>query len=270
MTGSVVGCQWYRMNTQFAEKTVFVTGAGAGIGFALCQAFAAAGAVVALNDVDEIAAQEAAEKINITRVFPYVFDVADVPATQAAIHHFAHQHGRLDIVIANAGITHYGHFLEYTAADFDRVMGVNLRGSYFTAQAAARQMISLGTADGRILLISSVTGMRAFKSLGAYGVSKAGIMHMARVLALELGAYGITVNAICPGATLTERTLGDDPAYAAKWAGVTPDGRVGTVADIVAAALFLAAPAAGHIAGQTLQVDGGWSLRSPIPEDHPD
>lgn len=261
------------MNAQFAEKTVFVTGAGVGIGFALCQAFAAAGAVVALNDVDEGLATSAAAHINTAvaaRVFPYVFDVADVPATQAAINDFARQHGRLDIVIANAGITHYGHFLEYTAADFDRVMAVNLRGTYFTAQAAARQMISSGTADGRILLISSVTGVRAFKSLGTYGVSKAGIMHMARVLALELGGYGITVNTLCPGATLTERTVNDDPAYAAKWAGVTPDGRVGAVEDIAAAALFLASPAARHITGQTLQIDGGWSLRSPIPEDHPD
>ena len=230
--------------------------------------------MVALNDVDGVLAQTAAAKINATlttpRVISYAFDVADVTAVQNAITHFAQQHGRLDIVIANAGITQYGKFLDYTAADFDRVMGVNLRGSYFTAQAAARQMIERGTRDGRILLMSSVTGVRAFKSLGTYGVSKAGIIHMARVLALELGAYGITVNAICPGAIVTERTVADDPDYAAKWGGVTPDGRAGEVADIVAAALFLASPAAHHITGQTIQVDGGWSLRSPIPEDHPD
>lgn len=268
------------MNQQpFIGRSVFVTGAGVGIGFALCKAFAAAGAMVGLNDVDEALAQAAAGKINGTlprpTVTPYAFDVADVPAVQTAVHHFAQQHGRLDIVIANAGITQYGKFLEYTAADFDRVMGVNLRGSYFTAQAAARQMVERGTAngnspDGRILLMSSVTGVRAFKSLGTYGVSKAGIIHMARVLALELGAYGITVNAICPGAIVTERTVADDLDYAAKWGGVTPDGRAGEVEDIVAAALFLASPAARHITGQTIQVDGGWSLRSPIPDDHPD
>ncbi len=258
----------------FAGKTVFVTGAGVGIGFGLCRAFAEAGAVVALNDVNEGLAQTAAAKLNdslpTSTVTPYAFDVAEVTAVQNAITHFAQQHGRLDIVIANAGITQYGKFLEYTAVDFDRVMGVNLRGSYFTAQAAARQMIEQGTVDGRILLISSVTGVRAFKSLGTYGVSKAGIIHMARVLALELGEYGITVNAICPGAIVTERTVTDDPDYAAKWGGVTPDGRAGEVDDIVAAALFLASPAARHITGQTIQVDGGWSLRSPIPDDHPD
>lgn len=263
------------MNQQpFTGKSVFITGAGVGIGFGLCRAFAAAGAVVALNDVEGALAQAAADKIMGewpgATVIPYAFDVADVDAVQNAINHFARQHGRLDIVIANAGITQYGKFLEYTAADFDRVMGVNLRGSYFTAQAAARQMIELRTADGRILLMSSVTGVRAFKSLGTYGVSKAGIIHMARVLALELGEYGITVNAICPGAVVTERTVADDPDYAAKWGGVTPDGRAGEVEDIVAAALFLASSAARHITGQTIQVDGGWSLRSPIPDDHPD
>ncbi|MCP4362586.1 MAG: SDR family oxidoreductase [Chloroflexi bacterium] len=258
----------------YSEKSVFITGAGAGIGFGLCAAFAKGGATVALNDVDEKLAQEAAVKINTAvshpRVTPYSFDVADVLAVQKAIHDFAERHGCLDIVIANAGITQYGRFLDYTPQDFDLVTGVNLRGTFFTAQAAAKKMIELGTVDGRILLTSSVTGVRAFKSLGTYGMTKAGIIHMARVLALELGEYGITVNAICPGAIVTERTVSDDPDYAEKWGGVTPNGRAGQVQDIVDTALFLASPSAGHITGQTIQVDGGWSLRSPIPEDHPD
>ena len=101
-------------------------------------------------------------------------------------------------------------------------------------------------------------------------MTKAGIIHMARVLALELGDFGITVNAICPGAILTERTLAEDPNYVANWGGVSPNGRVGQVADIVNTAVFLTSPAASHINGQTITVDGGWALRSPIPEDHPD
>jgi 3-oxoacyl-[acyl-carrier protein] reductase len=149
-------------------------------------------------------------------------------------------------------------------------MAVNLRGSYFTAQAAARQMIDLGTENGRILLMSSVTGTVAYPNLSAYGISKAGIQHMAKVLAVELGGYGITVNALCPGAILTERTLKDDPAYAANWQGVTPNGRVGHPDDIAAAALFLASPAARHITGQTITVDGGWTQQSPIPEATPE
>lgn len=262
------------VNDIWSNKAVFVSGAGVGIGYALCHAFAAAGAIVGLNDIDANLAAAAAARINTAvaaeRVAPVPFDVADVTAVRQGIAAFAGRQGRLDVAIANAGVTQYGRFLDYEPQPFDRVMAVNLRGTFFTAQAAARQMIGRRQADGRILLMASVTGVRAFKALGTYGVSKAGIIHMARVLALELADIGITVNAICPGATVTERTVADDADYAAKWAGVTPDGRVGGVEDIVAAALFLADPAARHITGQTIQVDGGWSLRSPIPDDHPD
>jgi 3-oxoacyl-[acyl-carrier protein] reductase len=148
-------------------------------------------------------------------------------------------------------------------------MAVNLRGSYFTAQAAARQMIEMGTAEGRLLLMSSVTGTVAYPNLSAYGISKAGIQHMARVLAVELGQHGITVNALCPGAIATERTLKDDPRHEENWRSVTPNGRVGYPADVAAAALFLISPVAGHITGQTLPIDGGWTLQSTIPAAAP-
>ena len=251
------------------DKVVIVTGAGVGIGFALCQTFAGAGAVVALNDIDAALAEQAAAKINdsigVERVHPYAFDVADVPAVQAMVDDVATRYGRLDVVIANAGLTDQGPFLEYSVAAFDRVTAVNLRGSFFTAQAAARQMIALGTQNGRIVLLSSVTGVQGFADLTAYGVTKAGIRHMAKALAVALGRHGITVNAIAPGATLTERTLADDPDYDAHWSAVTPTGRAGTVEDIVAAALFLCSAEARHVTGQTIVVDGGWTLQSPIP-----
>jgi glucose 1-dehydrogenase len=123
---------------------------------------------------------------------------------------------------------------------------------------------------GRILLMSSVTGIQAHLNLGGYGITKAGIRMMAKTIALEVGKYGVTVNALCPGATITERTLQDDPQYAEHWASVTPTGHVGYVEDIVAAALYLASPEARHVTGQTLVIDGGWTLQSPLPEDHPD
>lgn len=259
--------------SDFSGKSVIVTGAGLGIGFALCRAFAAAGAYVALNDVQTEVAQTAADKINgeigKACVTPYACDVSDVAAVRAIIDSFATHHGRLDVVIANAGITNYGSFLEYTPEAFDRLLSVNLRGSYFTAQAGAKAMIAHGIA-GRILLTSSVTGIAAYQNLSAYGITKAAIQHMARTLAVELGAYGITVNAISPGATITERTLLDDPNYEANWAGVNPTRRAGTVEDIVATALFLASPEARQITGQNITVDGGWTLISPIPEDAPD
>lgn len=257
----------------FLNQSVLVTGAGQGIGYALCLAFAQAGAWVGLNEIDPTLAQHATETINAhlgqVRVWALPCDVADTPALERTLQEWVAQHGRLDVVIANAGITDYGTFLETTPADFDRVMGVNLRGSYFTAQYAARQMVAQQQ-GGRILLMSSVVGLRAHRNLTAYGATKAGIAHMATLLALELGEYGITVNAIAPGATLTERTLQDDPQYAENWASVSMNRRCGTVEDVVNAALFLASPASGHITGQMLVVDGGWTGHSPLATNHPD
>jgi len=259
--------------TSFAGQGVLVTGAGIGIGFALARAFALAGAQVALNDLDPAVAATAAETINAeagaARVRPYGLDVADVAAVRAMVAEADARFGGLRVVAANAGLTNYGSFLDYTPEAFDRLTSVNLRGSYFTAQAGARAMIARGL-KGRILLMSSVTGLRAFKNLSAYGLTKTAIRQMASTLALELGPYGLTVNALGPGAILTERTLADDPDLEANWARVTPTGRAGYVADVVAAALFLASPEAGHITGQTLMVDGGWTLASPLPEAHPD
>ncbi len=259
--------------TNFDGKRVFVTGAGVGIGYAICHEFAKAGAIVALNDMDADLAQSSATSINADvgreAVLAYGFDIADIPVLQQTIQSFANQYGGLDIFVANAGITNYGSFLEYTPEAFDRILQVNLQGSYFSAQAVAKAMIAQNI-FGRIMLMSSVTGEQAFLNLGAYGITKAGIRMMARSLALELGEYGITVNAISPGAILTERTLADDPKFEANWSSVTPVGRGGYVEDITATVLFLASEGARHITGQTLQVDGGWTLHSPLPDGHPE
>lgn len=256
----------------FSGKAVLVTGAGRGIGYALCQAFASAGATVALNDVDPSLCQKAVQQINgtlgVERALPYACDIADVETSRTMFQRFADTAGRLDIVIANAGITNYGEFLTCTPEAFDRLTRVNLRGSFFTAQTAARIMIDAHIL-GRIILMSSVTGIQAHLNLGGYGITKAGIRMMAKIIALEVGHYGITANAICPGATLTERTLHDDPDYEKNWASVTPNRRVGHVEDIVAAAFYLASPEACHVTGQTLVVDGGWTIHSPLPEGQP-
>lgn len=262
------------MTTDFKDYVVIVTGAGTGIGFGLCQAFAAAGAIVALNDIDGEIAQQAADKINQSLskevVTPYAFDVADVEAVRGMVAEIVQRYGRLDVAIANAGLSHFGRFLDYTPEAFDRVAAVNLRGTYFTAQAAAQAMIATKTKLGRLILMSSVTGSQAYPNLSAYGMTKAGIQHLAAVLAAELGNYDITVNAIAPGATVTERTLADDPNYDINWQQVTPNQRVGHVEDIVQTTLFLASPSARHLNGQTIVVDGGWTKLSPIPEETPD
>ena len=149
------------MSNTYTQQVVIVTGAGAGIGFALCKAFAQAGATVALNDLNPTLAKSAAQQINdeVKRdaVVGLPFDVADVQAVRLAVTDVALRFGRVDVAIANAGLTNYGSFLEYTPEAFDRLMNVNLRGSYFLAQAAAREMVARKQ-PGRILLMSSATG----------------------------------------------------------------------------------------------------------------
>lgn len=153
---------------RFTGKSVIVTGAGSGIGYAICRHFAQEGATVALNDINPDLAQQAAAQINQSigteRVIAYSGDVADVTAIRSMMGDFAARTGRLDVVVANAGITVFGEFLKSEPASFDQVMSVNLRGTYFTAQAGARVMIEKGI-PGRILLMSSVVGLRAMENL---------------------------------------------------------------------------------------------------------
>lgn len=261
------------MMKRFVDKAVLVTGAGVGIGYAMCRRFAGEGAKVALNDMDAALADKSARKLNDELgqecVFPFAFDVADVGAVRRAVADCASQFGRLDVVVANAGITNFGSFLEYTPEAFDRLTGVNLRGSYFTAQAGARVMVARQT-PGRILLTSSVTGVQAFTNLSAYGITKAGIIMMAKVLASELGRYGITVNAIIPGIVRTERTMTDDPNLDENWQEVVFTRRVSEPDDIAAVASFLASDEAKQMTGQAVVVDGGWVVHSPIPAGHPE
>ena len=171
--------------------------------------------------------------------------------------------GKLDIAIANSGITLFGNFFTYTHEAFTRVMQVNLTGTFFLAQGAANLMKEQPS-GGTILFTSSVTGHQAHKNLAAYGMSKAAIEMLAKNLVSELSEYHINVNTIAPGATLTERTT-EDPDYENTWSRLTPMGRPATVTDIAAAALFLVSDEARHITGQNLIIDGGWSCVSPSP-----
>jgi glucose 1-dehydrogenase len=190
-------------------------------------------------------------------------DCSEVAFIQTLIDAGVRNFGSVDIVIANAGITLFGDFLEYKPEDFYNVMKVNLGGSFFLAQLAARQMKEQET-GGRILFMSSVTGHQAHKNLAAYAMSKAALEMLAKNLVLELSPYKITVNAIAPGATSTERTK-SDPDYEKTWSRITPIGKPASIQDIASTALFLVSPEAGHITGQTLIVDGGWTSVSPSP-----
>lgn len=171
--------------------------------------------------------------------------------------------GQVDIIIANAGITLFGDFFSYTREAFNRVMEVNLAGSFFLAQAAANQMRNQVT-GGSILFMSSVTAHQAHKDLAAYGMSKAALEMLAKNLVVELSKFNINVNTIAPGATLTERTR-DEPGYKEIWSGLTPMGRPAGVQDITNAALFLVHEESRHITGQNIVIDGGWTSISPQP-----
>ena len=249
----------------FNKKTAIVTGAGQGIGFEICRQLSKEGALVLLNDIDSGLAEKAAKQIQAENgnCIAIAGDSSELSFIEHMVDTAVSRSGRLDIVIANAGITLFGDFFTYTPESFFRVMQVNLGGSFFLAQAAANQM-KQQQKGGSILFTSSVTGHQAHKKLAAYGMSKAALEMLAKNLVIELSQYNINVNTIAPGATLTERTL-DDPDYENTWSRLTPIGRPASTSDIANAALFMVSDKARHITGQSLVIDGGWTSISPSP-----
>lgn len=248
----------------FSQKTAIVTGAGQGIGFEIARQLLAKGANVLLNDADEKILSAAVAKLGAgERCLPLAGDAGDTDFVHTMVSDTVARFGQLDLIVANAGITLFGDFFEYKPADFARVMQVNLFGTFFLTQAAAKQMKTQGR-GGSILLMSSVTGHQAHKDLAAYSMTKAAIEMLARNLVIEISQYNININAIAPGATLTERTM-EDKDYQSTWTRLTPMGRPGTTGDIAATALFLLSDEARQITGQSIVVDGGWSCISPSP-----
>ena len=248
------------------HKVAIVTGAGQGIGYEICKYLAEEGTIVLLNDIDPTLTTQAVENLRHlthTPCLAWAGDSSDIGFIQTMVDTAVAQFGRLDIIIANAGITLFGDFFTYTPEAFFKVMQVNLGGTFFLAQAAAHVM-KTQPSGGTMLFMSSVTGHQAHKNLAAYGMSKAALEMLAKNLVIELSPFKINVNTLAPGATLTERTL-DDPNYIDVWSKITPMGRPAYVSDIAHTAMFLVSDKAKHITGQSLIVDGGWTCISPNP-----
>ncbi|MDB5017658.1 MAG: short-chain dehydrogenase [Mucilaginibacter sp.] len=250
---------------KFTGQVAIVTGAGQGIGFEIARRLADEGASVIINDIDEALALKAASEIQQTggNCNAVAGDASNVEFIQYLVDEAVAKFGKLTIAIANAGITTFGDFLNYKPEDLEKVMGLNLFGSFFLTQKAAIQ-IKKQNSGGSILLMSSVTGHQAHKNLAAYGMTKAGLEMLAKSLVAELSEDQITINTIAPGATITERTA-QESGYLETWSRITPLGRPATVKDIANAALFFVSPDSRHITGQSLVVDGGWTAISPSP-----
>lgn len=257
------------MYASLIDKVALVTGAGEGIGHAIASQLLEAGSKVILNDLDPELAHRAANTLDSKfpgKCLPYAGDAASSDTINSMLEFTLAEFGTLDLLVANAGLTVFGDFFDFSREDFRRVLNVNMEGSFFLTQAAAKIMRTHGR-GGRVVLMSSVTGIRCFPDLSAYSMTKAALQMMARNLVLALAPHKITINAVAPGATLTERTRKEEPDYAGTWGILTPMGRVGTPEDVANTCLFLLSDKAAHITGQTLVVDGGWTAVGRSPDD---
>ena len=243
------------------DKVALVTGSSRGLGWAIAQSLAQAGAHVVLNgrDASTLQPRLAALRAAAGRGEMCVFDVNDHPAVAAAIASLSRQHGRLDIVVANAGINQRGAITDMPVEDFRRVLETNLVGVWALAKEAAKVMIPRRA--GRIIMTGSMAASIARPTLSAYIASKGAVHAFTRELAIELAPHGITVNAIAPGYFATELNtpLVQNEEFSAWIAKRTPAGRWGKVEELGPAAVFLASDEASFVNGHILNVDGGFS-----------
>ena len=240
-------------------KVALVTGGAQGIGLACARRFAAEGAHVVIVDLDAALGADAAAAIGGGRCEFVQGDVARPDTAARAVAAAVARFGAVDVLLNNAGVTHAADFLDLAEADFDRVLGVNLKSYFLFGQAAARWMVGAGR-PGAIVNMSSVNALLAIPNQVPYAVSKGGVNQLTRVMAVALAPHGIRVNAIGPGTIATElarKAVLGSPAAERTILSRTPLGRLGEPDEVAKVAVFLAGDDASYLTGQTVYPDGG-------------
>ena len=241
------------------NKVALITGAARGIGLACAERFAAEGATVVIVDVMTEVGEVAAKRLGATYVNCDVSKSTDVNATVATV---VKTFGGIDILMNNAGISISGDFLEITEEDYDKVIDINLKGSFLMLQACAREMVKQVTAGkppGSIINMSSVNDTLAIPAIISYCVSKGGVSQLTRATSIYLAPHGIRVNAIGPGSIMTDmlKSVVGDKVAMNRVMSRTPMARIGEPAEIASIALFLASDESSYVTGQTIYADGG-------------
>jgi NAD(P)-dependent dehydrogenase (short-subunit alcohol dehydrogenase family) len=244
-------------------RVALVTGASRGIGHDLAVALAGAGAEVAvgvrrIEDADDVVAEVRDAGGEAAGV---AIDLTERSSIEDAVAAVAERHGRIDVLVNNAGLGTNHEALDATEEEWDELFAVNVRGLFFACQSAGRRMVDQGY--GRIVNMASQAGLVGIPRHAAYSASKGAVIALTKVLALEWGPSGVTVNCVAPTFVRTPGTAErlDQPEFLADVLERIPVGRVGTTTDVAAAVIYLASDAAALVTGTVLVVDGGWTAR---------